>query len=110
MTTSTGDGHIHFFLTKPFGRWSVTSVVVFGVGLLAMQFAVALGKEGGETFFDNWWLSGPAFVAGAAAFSALVSGVVAMIREHDRSIGVILSTLLGLLVAFFITGEILAAH
>jgi multisubunit Na+/H+ antiporter MnhB subunit len=34
--------------------------------------------------------------------SALVSGVLAMSRERDRSIGVALSILIGLLVALFL--------
>ncbi|MEX1124487.1 MAG: hypothetical protein WEE53_02360 [Acidimicrobiia bacterium] len=111
MTTSTGDGHfhIHFWPTKPFGRWSVGFAVAFGVGLIAEWLAVLSGQDRSEfgTFFDNWWLAGPALFAVLGGFSALVSGVVAMIREHDRSIGVILSILVGLLVALVITGEFL---
>ena len=106
MTTSTGYGrfHIHFWPTERFGRWSVGSGVAFGLGQIAYWLAVVSGQDRGEfdTFFDNWWLAGPALLMVAGGLSALVSGVVAMIREHDRSIGVFLSTLVGLLVALFL--------
>ena len=112
MTTGTGDRHWHFrfWPIERFGRWSVGSAVAFVVGFTGLMLAAASGQEKGETFSDNWWLTGPALLLFVGAFSALVSGVVAMIREHDRSIGVILSTLVGLLVAFFVTGEFLVPH
>ena len=107
MTTSVGDGHfhIHFWPTERFGRWSVGSGVAFGVGQISYWLAVLSGQDRGEfasTFFDNWWLAGPALLMVVGGLSALVSGVLAMIREHDRSIGVILSTLVGLLVVLFL--------
>jgi len=111
MTTSTGDRHfhIHFWPTERFGRWSVASAGVFGVGLITLWLVTLSGQDRGEfdTFFDNWWLAGPALFAVVGGLSALVSGVLAMIREHDRSIGVILSTLVGLLVGIVITGELI---
>ena len=106
MTASTGDRHfhVHFWPTRPYGRWSVGSAAAFGVGLIAEWLVVLSGQDRGEfdTFFDNWWLAGPALLAVVGGLSALVSGVLAMIREHDWSIGVILSTLVGLLVALFL--------
>ncbi|HLF61351.1 MAG TPA: hypothetical protein VI980_09255 [Acidimicrobiia bacterium] len=112
MTTSTGHGHwhLHFWPKGRFGRWSVFSALAFLVGVLGLALAIASGEERGETLTDNWWLSGPALLGAAGAFSALVTGVVAMIHEHDRSIAVILSTLIGLLVASFVTGEIAVPH
>jgi len=110
MTTSTGDGQSHFWPSHPFGRWSVGSAVLFMVGCFGLMLATALGQTGGETFSDNWWLAGPAFVAGASALSALVSGVIAMIREHERSISLVLSTLIGLFVTVFVGGELLFPH
>jgi hypothetical protein len=111
MTSSTGDGHfhIHVWPTGSLGRWSVGSAAVFGVGLITQWLAVVAGQDRGvdSAFFDNWWLAGPALLAVLGGFSALVSGAMAMIREHDRSIGVILSTLVGVLVAVVITGELL---
>jgi hypothetical protein len=80
------------------------------VGCFGLMLATILGQTGGETFSDNWWLAGPAFVAGASALSALVSGVIAMVREHERSISLILSTLIGLFVTVFVGGELLFPH
>lgn len=78
--------------------------MAFAVGVIAEWLLVLSGQDRGEsdTFFDNWWLAGPALLAVVGGLSALVSGVLALIREHDRSIGVILSTLVGLLVAIFL--------
>ncbi|HEX9864448.1 MAG TPA: hypothetical protein VGC03_05720 [Acidimicrobiia bacterium] len=106
MTANTGDAHfhIHFWPTERFGRWSVGSGLAFGVGQIAFWLAVLSGQDRGEfdNFFDNWWLAGPALLMGVGGLSALASGVLAMIREHDRSIGVILSTLVGFLVVLFL--------
>ena len=55
MTTSTHNGHSRFWPTEPFGRWSVGSVVLFGLGGFGLTPATALGQTGGETFSDNWW-------------------------------------------------------
>ncbi len=106
MTVSTGDvrPHTHLRPTGPLGRWSVGSAVVFALGLIVEWLAMFSGQDRGEsdTFFDNWWLAGPALVLVVGGLSALVSGALAMIREHDRSIGVIVSTLVGLVVALFL--------
>jgi hypothetical protein len=107
MTTHSGVGHfrVHFWPTRPFGRWSIGSAAILILGQVAFWLAVLAGQDRGEaesSFFDNWWLAAPALVMVAGGLSALVSGVLAMIREHDRSIGVILSTVLGLLLALFL--------
>ena len=106
MTASAGDRRfdIRFWPTESFGRWSVGSGVAFVVGQVAFWLAVLSGQDRGEfdRFFDNWWLAGPALLMVAGGLSALVSGVLAMTREHDRSIGVIVSTLIGLLVVLFL--------
>lgn len=106
MTASVDDRHsrVHILPTRPLGRWSVGSAIAFGLGQIAYWLAVLSGQDRGEfdTFFDNWWLAGPALLAVVGGLAALVGGALAMIREHDRSVGVILSTLVGLLVALFL--------
>jgi hypothetical protein len=94
---------MHFWPTGRFGRWSVGSALAFAAGQVAEVLAVASGQDRGvsDTIFGNWWLAGPTLVSVLGGLSALVSGIVAMIREHDRSIAVTLSTLVGLLVALF---------
>ena len=106
MTAKTGGRHfrIHFWPTRPYGRWSVGSAVSLVLGQIVYWLAVLSGQDRGvdDTFFDNWWLAGPALFMVVGGLSALVSGVSAIIRERDRSVGVMLSTLIGLLVAFFL--------
>ncbi len=103
---TTGDPHFHmrFWPTQRFGRWAVGSAAAFVAGQVAEVLAVASGQDRGVTgtIFGNWWLAGPALVSVVGGLSALVSGIVALIREHDRSIAVALSTLVGLLVALFL--------
>src|SRR3990172_3298013 len=96
--------HLPFWPTERFGRWSVGSGVAVGVGQIVFWLAVLSGQDRGEfeTFFDNWWLAGPALLMVGGWVSAVVGGVLGMIREHDRSIGVGLSALVGLLVALFL--------
>jgi multisubunit Na+/H+ antiporter MnhB subunit len=106
MTASAGDRHfdLHFWPTRPYGRWSVGSALAVVVGQIAFWLATLLGQDRSEfdTFFDNWWLAAPGLVMVVGGLSALVSGVLAMSRERDRSIGVALSILIGLLVALFL--------
>jgi ABC-type uncharacterized transport system permease subunit len=106
MTTRTGDPNLHLLVwpAGPFGRWSVASAGALLLGQLVLWLATLAGQDrtSDEGFFDNWWLATPALLMVAGGVSALVCGVVAMIREHDRSNGVILSTVLGMLVALFL--------
>ena len=67
-------------------------------------------QEGGKTFFDNLWISIPMLGAGAAAITAFFTGIIAIVRNKERSILVILGALIGLLVLWFVVGEILVPH
>lgn len=106
MSETRGDTRppTHLRPTGPLGRWSIGSAMAFGLGLIAELLAIWAGQDRGEsdTFFDNWWLAGPALVAVIGGVSALVSGALAMTRERDRSIGVVVSTLVGLVVVLFL--------
>jgi len=106
MTTRTGNPNLHLTVWPAgrIGRWSVASAGAVIAGQIGFWLATLAGEERTSTegFFDNWWLAAPALLMVVGGVSALVSGVVAMIREHDRSIGVVLSTVLGLLVALFL--------
>jgi hypothetical protein len=46
----------------------------------------------------------------AAGLMALVTGVVAIAKEHERTVFVYLSTLLGALLVIFLLGEIFFPH
>lgn len=80
------------------------------VGLLAMVVSVGSGQEGGDTFADNWWISGPALVAALGLVGAFVTGLIAIVRNRERSLPVILATIVGALVPMFLIGEITTPH
>ncbi len=80
------------------------------VGLLAMVVSVGSGQEGGDTFADNWWISGPALVAALGLVGAFVTGLIAIVRNRERSLPVILATIVGALVTMFLIGEITTPH
>jgi hypothetical protein len=78
--------------------------------MIVMQMLVAAGQTGGDTLFDNRWLSGAALVAGAFVLAAGVTSAIAVAFHRERSIvnwGIIL---FGLLALTFITGEFLSPH
>ncbi len=104
MTGNVGDGHVRFWPARPYGRWSLASAVAAVAGQVGYWVAVQAGQDRhvGDSFFDNWLLAGPALLLVVGGLLALMNGVMAMVRESDRSVAVILSTLIGLLVALFL--------
>ena len=93
------------------GRWSVGLVVAFFLLLATGMFVVSvLGQTGGETFFDNPVISIPMLGAGACAIAAFFTGVSAIVRNKERSVFVFVSSLIGLLVLFFVLGEVFSPH
>ena len=89
------------------GKWSVGLIVAFFLLLATGMFVVSvLGQSGGETFFDNPVISIPMLGGGASAIMAFLTGIVAIIKDKERAILVFLASLIGLLVLWFIVGEI----
>lgn len=75
-----------------------------------MQLAVASGQRGGETVFDNWWITAPAVVAAVGAVGALIFGVTAIAKQHERSLVVWVGVVVGALVTTFLLGELVVPH
>ena len=92
------------------GRWCLTAFAVGVLGFVAMVVSVASGQEGGDTFADNWWISGPAFVAGAGLVAAFGTGLFAIVGRRERGVAVIVATLIGLVVTLFVVGEVVTPH
>ena len=93
------------------GKWSVGLIIAFFLLLATGVTVVSVFKqEGGKTFFDNLWISIPMLGAGASAIAAFITGIIAVIKQKERSILVILGALIGLLVLWFVVGEILVPH
>jgi hypothetical protein len=92
------------------GRWCLALFALGVLGGIAMMVSVGSGQEGGETFTDNWWISGPALVAGLGLVGAFATGLFAITRRRERSVAVLFVTAVGAIVTLFIVGEISAPH
>lgn len=92
------------------GKWSVWLIAAFLVLLGVGMMLVSLGQRGGETIFDNLLLSIPMLLAGAAGIASFVVGLISIIRSKERHVLVIIATVIGFIVAFFIAGEIISPH
>lgn len=83
---------------------------VGALGFIAMVVAVGSGQEGGETFTDNWWISGPALVAALGLVAAFATGLFAIVGRRERAIPVLFATAIGALVTLFLISEALTPH
>jgi len=92
------------------GRWCLASFTFGGLSLIAMMVSVISGQEGGDTFADNWWISGPALLAGLGFVVAFATGLFAILGSRERVAAVFLVTVIGAIVTLFIVGEILTPH
>ena len=72
--------------------------------LLLHNILILTGQRGGETFFSNPWLSGSLSAASAAAISSFVTGLIAIIKDNERSLFVILCSLIGLMILTGVVG------
>lgn len=92
------------------GRWSALSFAAFATLLAIFALLVAAGQRGGEEFFDNLWLTVPFLAAYAAAVAAFGLGALAIVMRGERSLAVVATTILGLLVTAFGVAEIVFPH
>lgn len=92
------------------GQWSVKLIVLFLVFLLVGFAVIASGQRGGEYFFSNLLISIPMVLAGICGLVSFFTGLISIVKNKERGILVFVSTLVGLFVLFFISGEILSPH
>ena len=86
------------------------AIAAFVVLMLVFIAAIALGERGGESFFDNLWLTVPFLAAYGAAVAAFGLGVFALAAQRERHLVVVAATLVGLLVTAFGVAEIAFPH
>jgi hypothetical protein len=88
------------------GRRAITLAGLSVTGIVVLVLSFALGVEPAKSYTDSWaqlvWGAG-IWVCAVAAF---VSGLIAIIRHHDRSWMVMLATALGLLPLVLLISEI----
>jgi hypothetical protein len=95
--------------TTHLGKWSFGFGVAFLWFFMFFELMLSLGKQGGETFFSNLYLAIPLMIAGICGVMAFFTGTVAIFRK-ERSVLVLLSALVGLVVLIFWIGEIFPGH
>ena len=73
---------------------------------------VASGFRGGDKFdlTTDFWPAFPILLAGVSAISAMVTGIIGITKNKERSVTVFLTTAIGFLALIFIVGEFLFPH
>lgn len=93
------------------GKWSIGFAITFFLLLATGIFIISRqGSRLDQTFFDNPLASIPMLSAGASAIAALFCGIISIWKSKERSFFMFVATLIGLLVLWFVLGEILIPH
>jgi hypothetical protein len=92
------------------GRWSMSLLAGSLASFVVFFLLVGTGQRGGDTFFSNVWLAGAILLATGLTVSAGVIGLLAIIKEEERSLGVLGATALGTVTVLFVIGEIAFPH
>jgi len=92
--------------TKP-GRLSFFLIVQFFLFFLIFLL-VAVSGQRGPGF--NPWLAIPIGIAGLCGIAAFFTGIVAILKEKERSVTVFISTAIGFLILLFAVGEFAVPH
>jgi UDP-N-acetylmuramyl pentapeptide phosphotransferase/UDP-N-acetylglucosamine-1-phosphate transferase len=92
------------------GKWSTGLMIAFFLFVAVCLILGALGQGGGDTFFSNLTLGIPGLLAGVSAVSALVTGIICIVKSRERSVLVFLATAIGLYILIIALGEILFPH
>ncbi|MEK6906651.1 MAG: hypothetical protein AABW81_03450 [Nanoarchaeota archaeon] len=100
-----------YFLPKTYlGKWTVGLIIAFFLFLILAMLIVASGQEGGETIFDNLLISIPMILAVVSAIASFITGIISIIWKKERGILIFISAIIGLLILWFVLGEILVPH
>ncbi len=92
------------------GKRSTGLIIAFFLFFAVFLILVASGQRGGDTFFSNLALTIPMLLAVVSSVSALVTGIIGIVKNRERSVLVFLATVIGLFVVMFSLGEILFPH
>jgi len=107
---------LHGAQTGP-GKWSVALIILmlilFLLGTTAMNLLYP-SSPAGNTILEDL-AARPALVVAmlagmAAGVAAFFTGVVAIMKHHDRTLIVFLATIFGALLIFLLLGEIISPH
>lgn len=81
------------------GSWALALAGLALGGTVALAVAFALGLEPADGFADNWLLSASGVAVLLSGVGAVVAGVLALVRRHDRSWAVLSATAVGVVVS-----------
>jgi hypothetical protein len=94
------------------GKWSLVLLLGFFL-LFIFTIVVIVGifkQEGGESFTDNLLISIPMLSAFGLAITALLSGIVSVLKYKERALLVYLLIILGLIITLYIFGDLITPH
>ena len=100
-------GRVFGLPTSRPGHWSLGFLGGAAMAFVVANLGVALGQTGGDTFFDNPFLAFAMLTAGACAVASGTLAAFAIATRRDRSAWLFAAAFLGLLVLFFVTGELI---
>lgn len=90
--------------TSAWGRWAVGFAAAFFPLVALFAVFIATGPKG-ETSFTFTPQLIPGLLAVASAVAAVVAGLVATVKGHDRSLLTFVAIAFGGMVSFFLIGE-----
>ena len=82
------------------GFWAVRFLIAFAVFFLTLCALVAAGQTGP-------WLALMFIPLGLSALLAVATAAVAIVRRGERSVLVFLPLVVGIIIAFFLVGELI---
>jgi hypothetical protein len=98
-----------FLPTTTLGKWSIGLAI--GAAILFVVFLIwaATGHVGGDTWTWDWLSISMLFAAGMI-FSAMVTGIVGIVKSRERSLLVMLAVVVGGFFTVLLLGEFLVPH
>jgi hypothetical protein len=102
--------HLTLLPATTTGRWSVALALISVAALAVFYLMAGAGQTGGDSFADNWLLTGPILVVLVAGVGGLLAAIVAILRSGERGVLLALPILWGLVVTSFTLGELLVPH
>jgi hypothetical protein len=98
----------HFWPQTPLGWWAVR-LLLAAVGLFIISvISVTVGGLEGPGF--NPWIALTIIPAGIAALAGGLAGATALLRSHERAVAVVVPVAVGVIVLFFLVGELAVPH
>lgn len=102
---------VRFFPKSKIGKWSFGLFLV-EVAMIVIFYSILtiFDVKGGDTFFSNPELFIPLIIAWASGAVSLVLGVIATIKDKQKSILIVLISLITLLTTWYGIAEIAFSH